>query len=265
MAGSPAELAGTSVDVTVTTPSGKSATSAADQFTYNPVPVVTGLSPNSGNVAGGTPVTITGSGLTGATTVMFGTTSASSYTVSSSTSIAVSSPAQAAGAVAVTVTVPGGTSATSPADLFTYEPGPSVTAVTPVTSLLAGGTPVSITGTNFTGALSSGAAGVMFGTTAATSFTVNSATSITATAPAETAATVDITVTTPAGTSSTSSADQFSYFVVAGPTRHQPARHRGRRGRGLRPCHRPDHPVLRHHHVGLERDDVERAVDNRAR
>ena len=220
---SPAELAGTSVDVTVTTPSGKSATSAADQFTYNPVPVVTGLSPNSGNVAGGTPVTITGSGLTGATTVMFGTTSASSYTVSSSTSIAVSSPAQAAGAVAVTVTVPGGTSATSPADLFTYEPGPSVTAVTPVTSLLAGGTPVSITGTNFTGALSSGAAGVMFGTTAATSFTVNSATSITATAPAETAATVDITVTTPAGTSSTSSADQFSYYSVPSWSQAQPA------------------------------------------
>ncbi len=70
---------------------------------------------------------------------------------------------------------------------------------------------------------SSGVAGVMFGTTAATSFTVNSATSITATAPAETAATVDITVTTPAGTSSTSSADQFSYYSVPSWSQAQPA------------------------------------------
>ena len=50
------------VDVTVTTPAGTSATSAADQFTYTVAvaPTVTGLSPTTGSQAGGTLVTITG-------------------------------------------------------------------------------------------------------------------------------------------------------------------------------------------------------------
>ena len=50
-----------------------------------------------------------------------------------------------------------------------------------------------------------------FGTTAATTFTVNSATSITATAPAGAAGTVDVTVTGPGGTSTTGAADHFTY------------------------------------------------------
>jgi hypothetical protein len=58
--------------ITVTTPTGTSTTSAADQFTYNAVPVVTGVSPNTGNLTGLTPVTITGPGFTGAGSVMFG-------------------------------------------------------------------------------------------------------------------------------------------------------------------------------------------------
>ena len=52
-----------------------------------------------------------------------------------------------------------------------------------------------------------------FGVTAATSFTVNSATQITSTAPAGTG-TADVTVTTAGGTSSTTVVDRFSY----GPT-----------------------------------------------
>ena len=66
------------VDVTVTTPDGTSATSPADQFTYvvAAAPTVTGLSPTTGPAAGGTLVTITGTGFTGATAVDFGTTAA---------------------------------------------------------------------------------------------------------------------------------------------------------------------------------------------
>lgn len=55
-----------------------------------------------------------------------------------------------------------------------------------------------------------------FGATAATGFAVNSDTQITAMSPAESAATVDVTVTTPLGTSSTSSADQFSFSSGGG-------------------------------------------------
>ena len=57
---------------------------------------------------------------------------------------------------------------------------------------------MTITGTGFTGATA-----VDFGTTAATSFTVVNDTTITADSPAGTG-TVDVTVTTPGGTSATS-------------------------------------------------------------
>ena len=46
------------VDVTVDNQGGQSATSPADQFSYGPT--VTSLTPNSGSVAGGTFVIITG-------------------------------------------------------------------------------------------------------------------------------------------------------------------------------------------------------------
>ncbi len=87
--------------------------------TGNAIPVVTGISPTSGPFAGGTVVTITGSGLLGATSVSFGATSATSFTVNSDTSITATAPA-GTGSVDVTVTGPGGTSATSAADLYTY-------------------------------------------------------------------------------------------------------------------------------------------------
>ena len=58
--------------VTVSTPGGTSATSAADEYTYIPAPTVTKVSPTSGPAAGGTTVTITGTNLTGASEVKFG-------------------------------------------------------------------------------------------------------------------------------------------------------------------------------------------------
>ncbi len=188
------------VDVTVTSPSGTSATSPADQFTY--MPAVTGISPTSGSAAGGTTVTISGIGFTGVTAVDFGTTPAASYTFNSDTSITAVSPA-GTGTADVTVTTPVGTSATTSADEFTYVP--AVTGISPTSGPAAGGTTVMISGAGFTGVTA-----VDFGTTPATSFTFNSDTSITAVSPAGTG-TVDVTVTTPAGTSAMTSADEFTY------------------------------------------------------
>lgn len=82
-------------------------------------PVVTAISPTSGPTAGGTSVTVTGSNFSGATAVRFGATGASSFAVNSDTQVVAISPA-GTGSVDVTVTTPGGTSATSPADRFTY-------------------------------------------------------------------------------------------------------------------------------------------------
>jgi len=177
---------------------------------YTPViPAVAASEPNYCLTTGGTSVTITGNGFTGATGVMFGSTPASSFTVNSPTQITATSPAETAGTVDITVTTFAGRSATSPADEFTFFsviPLPEVTAVEPNYGPTTGGTSVTITGNRFTGAT-----GVMFGTTPATSFTVDSDTLITATSPPGTTGTVDITVTTLAGTSPTSPADEFTF------------------------------------------------------
>jgi hypothetical protein len=85
-----------------------------------PVPAVTAISPTSGPVAGGTAVTITGVGFTGATTVHVGAVSTTSFFVLSDTSVLVASPAHAAGTVDVTVTTAGGTSPAVVADRYTY-------------------------------------------------------------------------------------------------------------------------------------------------
>ncbi|NOU48613.1 MAG: hypothetical protein HOO86_16350, partial [Bacteroidales bacterium] len=175
------------------------------------VPTITGISPTSGPTAGGTSVVITGTNLTGATAVKFGITDATGYTVNSSTQITATSPAGSAGAVDITATTSGGTSATSSSDQFTYIVVPTVTSISPTSGSTTGGTSVTITGTNLTGATA-----VSFGGTAATGYTVNSATQITATSPAKSAGTVDITITTAGGTSATSASDQFTYIAVPG-------------------------------------------------
>ena len=83
--------------------------------------------------------------------------------------------------------------------------------VSPTSGPSTGGTTVTVTGTNLTGATA-----VRFGATAATTFTVANATTITATAPAGTG-TVDVTVTTAGGTSTTSAADQYTYTAAPPP------------------------------------------------
>src|SRR5262249_14004457 len=155
-------------------------------------------------------VTILGSHFLGASAVTFGGKDAQWFTVDSDSSITAYSPLLAAGTVDVQVTTPSSTSSATSADHYTYN---NVTASTPaVTSLdvssgsTAGGRVVVIKGTNFAGTTA-----VKFGTTNASAFSIDADTQITATAPAGSAGTVDITVTTNNGTSSTGSADQFTY------------------------------------------------------
>jgi hypothetical protein len=216
LAVAPAQAAGT-VDVTVTTPSGTSPTSSTDQFTYTaaPAPSVTGVSPAGGGSSGGSEISITGSGFTGASDVTFGPVPADDFQVVSDGLIFATAPSQAAGTVDVTVTTPSGTSSTGSADQFTYtaSPAPAVTGLTPATGSTDGGSTIVLLGSGFTGA-----SAVNFGTTAATAFTVLSDDAIEATAPALAAGTVDVTVVTPSGTSSTSSADQFTATAPALPT-----------------------------------------------
>ena len=98
--------------------------SAALRAASGAAPVVTGLSLTSGGVDGGTTVTVTGTGFTGANKVQFGAIDATSMTFVSDTQIIAKSPPAAAGTVDVTVTTPAGTSAPTLADKFTYQPSP---------------------------------------------------------------------------------------------------------------------------------------------
>jgi hypothetical protein len=96
------------------------AATATPTPTTTGAPSVTGISPSSGSTAGGTTVTITGSGFTGATAVNFGSAAATGATVNTDSSITATSPAGSAGAVDVTVVTPSGASTTSSNDQFTY-------------------------------------------------------------------------------------------------------------------------------------------------
>ena len=206
VATSPAGTAGT-IDITVTTAGGPSPTSTADQFTYVTGPTVTSISPNSGTTAGGTSVTINGTDLSSATAVNFGGNTAA-ITSDTTTQIVATSPAGAAGTIDITVTTAGGTSPTSAADQFTYVTGPTVTSISPNSGTTAGGTSVTINGTDL-----SSATAVKFGSNTA-AITSDTTTQIVATSPAGAAGTIDITVTTAGGASATSSADHFTYAPI---------------------------------------------------
>lgn len=95
----------------------------------------------------------------------------------------------------------------------TLQPAPAVATISPSSGWFLGGTPVTITGTDF-----EGASAVSFGETPASGYSVDSESQITAISPPGSAgATVDVSVMTSAGTSATGAADKFTY--TAGPAR----------------------------------------------
>ena len=133
--------------VTVTNSGGQSG-GLASAFAYVAPPTVSAVSPNSGSVTGGTAVTITGTNFATGATVTFGASAATNVVVVSATQITATTPAQSAGAVSVTVTNPG-SQIGSLTNGFTYVVQPTVSSVTPNHGPIAGGTAVTITGTNF--------------------------------------------------------------------------------------------------------------------
>ncbi len=71
-----------------------------------PAPTLSSISPTSGPIAGGTVVTLTGTGFVNGATVYFGVAQATSVTFNSATSLTATSPAYSAGTADVTVTNP---------------------------------------------------------------------------------------------------------------------------------------------------------------
>ena len=196
------------VDVVVTNPDGQQAP-LADGYTYipAPAPTVTGVLPANGPASGGSSVIITGTNFAGPASATFGNTAATNVMVTSPTQITATTPAHAAGTVDVVVTISDSQTATL-AGGFRYDPAPTVTSISPATGPSTGGSPVTITGTNFVTS-----ATVTIGGAAAASVTVTSATQITATAPQHQAGAVDVVVTNPDGQAGTL-AGGFTYYTA---------------------------------------------------
>jgi len=205
-----------STSITVTTPAGTAglrnvvvttpvaSAISINGFTYLAPPTITSISPLSGSTAGGTVVTITGINFTGATAVTFDGVLGTGLTINSSTLITVTTPAGSVGVKDVVVTTPlGSVTATG---MFYYAAYPAVAGLSPASGSTAGGTVVTITGTNFTGATA-----VRFGGVLGTGLTINSSTTITVTTPTGTAGLRDVVVTTPVA--SATSINGFTYLA----------------------------------------------------
>lgn len=172
--------------------------------TATPTPSFT---PTAGAYAGTQNVTVSD---TNQNATLYCTTDGSTPTTSSAqcANPTVISKSQTLNAVAI---APGLSASAVATASFTITPSasaPTVSGIGPASGTTAGGTSVTIIGTNFTSSSS-----VNFGTVAALSVTVNSATSITAISPAGTGS-VHVTVTTSAGISATSTADLFTYSTT---------------------------------------------------
>jgi hypothetical protein len=210
-ASSPESTYNVAVDVEVTTPAGSSTEVAAFTNTSIPVPLVFGISPAIGSIDGGTPVTISGADFTGATAVSIGGTAVASFSVVSYSEITAVTAARSAGSgLSVDVTTPGGTNV--PNTLYTYAVLPNVTSISPASGPDSGGTPVTITGTGFTGAILASV-----GSVPVSSLTVVSDTEITATTNAGTAGSgLNVLVATFNGTSAPNTL--WTYDAPALPT-----------------------------------------------
>jgi hypothetical protein len=161
------------------------------------------ITPNQGSTGGGTAVTITGTNLSNATAVTFGTKPAT-ITANTATSVSAISPS-GTGVADVKVTTTGGTS--NPLSFY-YVGAPFKSTLSTVSGPTAGGNTVTITGTGL-----SSTTGVSFGGNAVTPTVVNDGT-LTATVPAGAAAgPVGVTVTTAGGSS-----NGLTYTYVDGPT-----------------------------------------------
>lgn len=222
------------VNVVVTNPPASSSIPGPEsKFTYGVI--ISAVNPSSGSRNGGTQVQISGGGFTSTSplAVKFGGTQAA-IVASADTQITVLTPAKPVGAVDVEVSNGNGV-ATRPAG-FTYQsgPAPTISSVSPNTGPSAGGTAVTIAGTNigYPAALASclsnsvpSASGtcVWFGTGKPTSVTMNSPGQLQATSPPGTtgAATLKVLNSDDQSVSSTFTYTVLSVtstFPVSGPT-----------------------------------------------
>lgn len=173
-----------------------------------PAPVVARVAPVAGYTVGGATVTITGTNFHGVTAVAFGS-KAATIVSASPTRLVVVAPAHPVGTATVQVTGAYGTSEAAAGAGYTYAetPAPTVTKVSPDSGSAAGGTHVTITGTNFRCIDS-----VTFDDVPGTKVEVLSTTKLRVTTPAHAAGTVTVqVVVNPYIASAPSTTARFTY------------------------------------------------------
>jgi hypothetical protein len=168
-------------------------------------PMVASVTPALGKVAGGVRVTVTGSGFTKVTKVLFGKKAGKKLRVVSDTQLSVIAPSGKAGYVDVRVVTKAGTSAKGTADRFRYVPAPKISKLSVTSGATVGGVSVKLTGSSFVGVKK-----VLFGSTAGTGLKVSSERSLTVTAPAHAVGKVSVKVVSAFGTSAKR---KFTYQV----------------------------------------------------
>jgi hypothetical protein len=174
-------------------------------------PTIATVTPNAGTYLGGTALAITGTNFRAGATVWIGATRAASTVVVNDTTINAVTGGSGPGLFDVRVTNTDGLSAIKPAAFLYVDTRVTVTAVLPGAGSTAGGTAVTVTGTNFVAG-----SVVRFDGTAASSVMVLSPTSLVAVTPARPVGAVAVSVATPGGATG-SLANGFTY-VSGAPT-----------------------------------------------
>ncbi|MGZ6309829.1 MAG: IPT/TIG domain-containing protein, partial [Bdellovibrionota bacterium] len=168
--------------------------SLANAFTFNAAPTVTSVSPSGGPLAGGTTITITGTGFYALpSSILVGGSSCTSPALLNSTTLTCVTPAHGSGLVTVQVNNPDGQIG-SLANAFSYNPAPTISSITPSSGLTTGGTTITITGTGFISLPS-----IVVGGVACTSPTFNSSVSVSCVTPAHGVGSYGVTLTNPDG------------------------------------------------------------------
>jgi hypothetical protein len=174
-------------DVVVTTPGG----TATGSFTYDDVPSISTVTPDQGPVAGGTTITLSGSGFVPGTGVSVGGSTCGSLIIVDQSTASCVTPPGSTGAAEVLVSNPGGTASGN----FTYDDVPTLSSVTPTTGPLTGGTTITLAGSGFIPGTTVTVAGA-----ACTNLAISSQGLATCLTPPGTAGVATVSVSNPGGT-----------------------------------------------------------------
>ncbi|MCR6641573.1 MAG: IPT/TIG domain-containing protein [Sporocytophaga sp.] len=195
-------------NVVITNPDAQTDVDSGGFAYLPPNPVISSIAPATGSIAGGTSITVTGTGFVAGAAVSVGGQACANVGVVSPLSLTCVTPAGSQGGAEVVVTNPNGQAGSRSASdaAFSYViPAPDVTSILPVAGDISGGTTMTINGANLLPTTA-----VNVGDNACTNIAVaQSGDSLTCTVPAGSAGAADVAVAN--DTLSTTVAGGFTY------------------------------------------------------